>query len=285
MTSKVYNDVKKAIKAGHYKLVRLIRHDDNEVMIPYNKVSGGEEKALERLDFIKLKCTSFLPNGHYVLQCRISAQNSNIVECFDIKINKTLLINQENIEDKTKEQEMKENVTLDDYILLLQENANLKVENETLKFKIHWYEDQAKNAPVITNKGLGDSGESILADVFKDALPSIMNMGDRYFDLEEQKLTLQHKSLNSGLVKKATNNMAKKKTQEPSFEDEIAEEVEFMQSLNEEDFDKEMTILAEEDPELYEAVCEELGITGEEEEEQEEAMQLNDEEAEEEEGE
>ena len=84
MTSKLYYELQKAIKAGTFKLIRLVRYKEGsehpEVIVEYNSVSGGMQGALDRLDTIRMKTTKILPNGSYKVQCRESIQNKKIVE-------------------------------------------------------------------------------------------------------------------------------------------------------------------------------------------------------------
>lgn len=279
MTSKLYNEIKNYIANGTYKLVRLVRQNegqkDVEVIIPFNGVAGGvREKALARLDYIRLKLDKTLPNGKYIIQCRISPQNKDTVEQYECIVNRTIVLNN-GVEDKTHEQvtEM-QNIDIEEWKALVQENANLKAQLTQLQFENDFM--KAHGSPKHPN--LGDKAEEpkkeIWASVFEELAPSLLNMGDRFMGLQEKKLELDDKRLSSGLLRKANpkKKMVKvvKKRPQKSFEQEAQEEADYMDALPEDEFDQEMDALEHDDKELYEAVCKLLGIEDEEQDDEEE---------------
>lgn len=270
MTSKIYYEIKKNIDAGHYKLVRLVQEVEGqklpEVIIEYNSVAGDSKKlASERLDFIRAKCNKFLPAGDYIVQCRLSKQNKSTVDQYNVTVTRTVVLTN-TVEDKTKEQTTEmEPIHLEDHIKLIHENARLTALITQLQFENEWYKKHGGATPTTLADGSPvpkeKSGEEMLTNVLSEALPGLMNLGDRYFGLEEKKLTLEDNRIKSGLVRKGKmKKVVKKKT----FEQEAQEEAAYMDKLQGEEFDIAMDELEEEDPELYDAVCEILGIEEEE---------------------
>jgi hypothetical protein len=287
MTSKTYYEIKKNIDSGNYKLVRLVQEVEGqklpEVIIEYNSVAGDSKKlANERLDFIRTKCNKFLPAGEYIVQCRMSKQNKSTIDQYNVTVTRAVVLTN-NVEDKTKEQTTEmESIHLDEHIKLIHENARLTALITQLQFENEWYKKHGGSNPTTLADGSPipkeKTGEELLSNVLSEALPGIMNLGDRYFGLEEKRLSLENNRIKSGLVKKGgMKKIVKKKT----FEQQAQEEAAYMDKLQGDRFDREMDELEQDDPELYDAVCEILGI--EEEEEEEDNMDLQDGEEEEEE--
>jgi len=284
MNSKTYHDIRKAIEAGTYKLVRLVEVTEkgNSIVIPYNGVgrseTGGQQQAaLDRLEFIRMKCTKALKPGNYIVECRISNQNKNIVEHYEVLIEGVTVIN--NTIDKTNEQVTDMNIDYYEHIKLIQENAELKAQITQLQFENSWIKEHGVKVATLSDGSpvpAVKDGNQMLADVFSETLPALVNMGDRMFGIKERQLDIEEKKLSSGMIKKTSNKNGMQKItrkKEPTFEEIAQEEASYMEQLNPEEFDKEMDILQEEDPELYDRVCEILEIDFEEEEDQEEQLQ------------
>lgn len=265
MTVKTYNTIRKQIQDGTYKLVRLIekKESGNPVIhLPFNSVSGGKDECLARLDLIRMRCNSHLPNGEYVVQCRISPQNTQVVDEYPVTVNKVYLINPNNVEDKTGEQMATEQITLTEYIELVHKNAELTSRISQLEYELK--EAQKSTTALADAPPAIKDGMTILGEILSESMPSLVNLGDRYFAHKDKSLELEHKKLESGLIKKQMNH-PKKKLPQKSFEQEIQEEVDYLNSIEDEGaFNAALDELQQEDPELYEEVVKELDLEDEE---------------------
>lgn len=270
MNAKLYYDIKKNIDQGVFKMIRLIKKVEGQklpdVIIEYNPVAGDHKTtAVQKLNQIRDKCNKFLPDGEYTVQCRTSTSNKTAIEEYECIVQKLGVIKHNNVEDKTNEQV--EQISLDQYVELLNENMALKVKIGELNAELSVIEKYglakkntlADGSPVPEKK----DGNEILADVLSQALPSVMNLMGQHMEYKHKALALQEQGNNS---KKGMKKIMKKK--EPTFEEEAQEEAAYMDKLDEAKFDTEMDLLEQDDPELYDRVCEILGIEEWEEEEE-----------------
>lgn len=280
MNAKIYYDIKKNIDQGIFKMVRLVQKTEGQrlpsVIIEYNPVAGEHKTtATHKLNQIRDKCNKFLPDGIYTLQCRTSTSNKTAIEEYEIIIQKQGVIKHNDVEDKTNEQV--EQISLDQYIELVNENTALKIVNAELraellfieKYKVGRVPTLADGSPVPEKK----DGNEILADVLSQALPSVMNLMGQHMEYKHKALELQDRNPEK---KKGMKKILTKK--EPTFEQEAQEEAAYMAKLDDAAFDKEMDLLEADDPELYDRVCEILGVEEEEEEDDQQEEEEEDDE-------
>jgi hypothetical protein len=275
---------------GVFKLIRLVRVETDgkhTVLVAYNRKTGKE--ALERFEYIKMKCEN-LPTGKYQVQCKSSANLNGLTDAYELNVKEKLMLHLNkdgNIEDKTKEQTTMENISLHEYIELVQKCATLEANERVLTSEVKFYKGEMERLQVaLTNKGLADGSENggggngvweVLGNTLKEVAPSLMNLSDRYINVLEKREENKSVQLSNGKVKKLPMKQKAKTIEE--IAEEYADILEPLMESDPEKFNDELDLLEQEQPDVYEIVCELLGI--EEEEEEEEGEQEEEEEEEE----
>ena len=262
--------IRTSIESGIYKMVRLVRIDEkgvSDVIAPYNKKVGKE--ALERFDYIQMKCST-LPPGNYEVHCKIGANSNSICDKFKLTIKDRRMItipvvDANGVEDKTKEQITMEQIDLQDHIDLIKKCAQLEANEGVLKGEVEFYKKQMEMLQTqLTNKSLSDGeGESKsgLAKVLEDTAPAIVNSLDKFLDILDKRENNKSKQLSDNKVKKI--GMAKKQ----SIEDIANDYADLLEPLMESDpdkFNEQLDVLEQEQPDVYDIVCELLELEDEE---------------------
>jgi len=268
--------IRESIEKGVYKMVRLIRVYDNgktEVIAPYNRKTGKE--ALERFDYLQMK-SSTLCAGNYEVQCKIGANANSITDSYKLSIKERRMINipinsDDNIQDKTNEQSTMENISLDDHIELIKECAMLKANVQVLERDVAFYKHEMANLQTqLINKGLSDNqgqGEdkNVMATMLNDAMPSLINGFDKLLNVLDKREDTKQMQLSSGHVKKI--GMPKKRQTIEDIANDYADLLEPLMESDPDKFNTELDTLEQEQPDVYDIVCELLELEEEEEEE------------------
>lgn len=267
MRKKDWENIEEKIKTGIYKLVRLVKMNGNEsvVIVGYNKITHN---PIDRLNYIKSKQND-LEAGEYLVQCRVSPTNHELVDSFKLIIKpRTILINGSDVEDKTNEQTtMANDIDLDDYIKAIKEAEQLKATNIYLMREIEYYQRELQALRDNKAVGLSDNSENskstaeIITSAIGDSLSAFLPIADRYFGLQEKKIELEGRKIESGkksTVVKSKKLMAKKTIEQEA--EEIALKLEELEETNPEEFNNKLDEMEENDPELYDMVCSILGI-------------------------
>jgi hypothetical protein len=273
---KSFDKVEKGIKAGAYKVIRLLKKEagkEDQTVFPWNKIGSVEE----RFAYIKLKLDE-LPTGEYEIECRTS-HTAGIPQRYPIEIKDKQYISFTHSKDELKKLKpdqpetpeiMANEVDFDDYVSLIKEVEKLKAQNAVLLTQL----EMERN-----NKSLNDAppGAGVMA-VINDHLPLAMNILDKFLSQRDKQLDLKDRELSleengrSGHGKKKVKRI--KQMAENNKEVTREEILESFQALSESDeaaFENELNALEQKDPELYDYICEEMGLfdDGEEEEETE----------------
>jgi len=264
----IYDTIKQGFRNGIYKSIRLIRINEEgkrETVLPFSKM-GELKYSFDRLDHIKLQIDKKLPPGKYLIECNTGHGISNLKDSFEVIIKEPLLISegniienklQENIIDKTEDQEQMHNIDFEDYLQLIKECEKLKAQNALLLTQLE-----------MTNKmqgvnNLSDSEpKTITEKVFKsldDNLPMVLNIFDKFITQRDKQLELKEKELN---IKSGHRTMSKKTKVNP---DKVVKELEALYDKDENLFNKALDELEDKDPNLYQYCCNALGIEDNEE--------------------
>lgn len=280
MNKKTYDTIKSCVDSGVYKMVRLIKPNgkkEPDIIVPYNKVSGNTASgAIERLNYIRLKLDQ-LPPGIYIIQCRVSHTNSNIQDTYTVEVMEKKVTTY-HVEDKTEEQETDmEQISLQDHIDLIKENATLAAMNQLLtQDRDYW----KKRHDELAAKPLGDSPGmpgvkspwEMGFEALGDSLPPIIGILDKFLNLQEQKYSLDTLKLNKKVNPKPTIQKSTRNLQQEA-------EVLFKQldPLDENALNTELDALQVKDPKLYDLVCGMLGILEDDGDEEQEDENLEEE--------
>ena len=264
MTKKEWDLVKNNIETEVYKIIRLceLRNGKYEVIIPFNKSNLIALK--ERYNYIYNTVHKKLPKGTYQLQCRLSPTNQAIQDNYEIIINGTELT--EIIQDKTSTQinENDMNISFEEHITLIKENANLKAMNSLLETERDFYKTHYNNN--LLAKPLGDpttvavkSTGEIIAGVLSDVAPALFGLSEKYMQLMEKKIDSEN---NNNTFSRP--QIKKKMPQQKQVDNEAidkARELDYIESNNGEDaMNEELDRLESENVDLYIRVCKILGI-------------------------
>jgi hypothetical protein len=275
---KIYKfpEIEEIIAEQKYKYCRLTDLA-GEVLVPYNSIKKPLKGKLEE---IKTRIKR-LPPGVYCIMCNVTYGTHAKADKYYLGIGKydPTALNDAPVLIEKKETLRERNTSPDKLLSIEQaldnmrelaelkaENARLKAENENLKAEILQLEEDYEDGE---EDSLGETTNG-LASMFKDLLPVVEPLADRYFKLEEQKLNFQQAKFLSqngyelpNFKKKngatqQVNGAPKKEKQlpeagTPEFENFIAE----LCNLSDSDFENAMKQLEENTPqEYYSAICE-----------------------------
>jgi hypothetical protein len=263
---KYLSQISDAIENGIYKSVRLVKTDpvtrEKIILIPFSKITEPE-KGVARLKHIRHQIEKVLEPGDYIIECRTGALASSLVDMFPIKIparyvpapvqqgeNQSSTAIQESIEDKTFEQETMQNIDFDDYVALIKEVEKLKAEKALLMTQLEMMQRQPQlSEPAAT---AGDKAIQALAD----HAPSILGIFQQFMNQRDEQIKLERDKM------RGSNSRGFKKkveTRKPTRE-EILYEMAALQERDPDSFDATLDEMEEQDPELYEYICENLQI-------------------------
>jgi hypothetical protein len=264
----VYNKIKAGLKSGLYKGIRLskIVEGEKEILVPFNRINPGQ--GLERFEYIQNKLELNSMPGEYLIECRTGLVPSSIVDEFTISI-KSKMLPPDSGEKETHEKEeylhpeveTMNDIDFEEYKRLVEENAKLKGNEQILLFKIKMLEDDRA-------KPLADApstGGGIIAALSEHA-PSIIGAFDEFLKTQNRKLDIEEKKLDNRKgypVKK--KNTARTTARQKSKED-ILEEMINLEQTDPEGFDKTLDDMEVQNPELYNFICDAMGLEEEEEE-------------------
>lgn len=286
MNRRDWDKLKKDLENGIYKMIRLVQiFPDGEprVIITYNKFTKTGE-LINRFNYIRNKVDSGqLPPGDYELNLRVSPTNNTMVDILKFSIKpKSVVLNDNTIVDKTSEQETEDmnNVDFDDYVALIKANAELKATNtyliqelEFYKRELKFYQDnRSSNMPATLQdapqeKSVAEIITNTLGDTFASAVPIL----DKYFDLQTRRLDLEEKKITTNTPTKPKAKKMAKSIEE--IAELTADELYDLEESDPDEFNRRLDDLEAKNPELYDMVCEILGIEIEEEEDQEEEQE------------
>lgn len=277
LSNKTYRIIKDGILNGTYKRIRLVRITENlerEILITFNGyVRGGEESSVKRLDYIKNQLDRILLPGHYVIECSTTPNgNSGLVDSFKIiKSPVTIpIINEnsnngssENIENHTNNQESMTDFDIEEYKDLLQQLSKAQVTIEVQKLQISHLQEQLAKAP-LNDQG---SGSGVMKMIEEHA-PVVLSIFDKFLSQRDTAMSLKNRELtlaeNGHALNGHSRNGQKKKftkmpTQQKSKE-EILQEMISLQETNPHSFDATMDEMENKDIELYDYICNEMGL-------------------------
>jgi hypothetical protein len=265
MTKKDWDLVKNNIENEVYKIIRLceLRNGKYEVIIPFNK--STLEKLKERYNYIYTTVHKKLNKGTYQLQCRLSPTNQAIQDNYEIIISGSELT--EIIQDKTGTQQNENdmNISFEEHIQLIKENANLKAMNSLLEterdfYKVH-YENNLLAKPLGDPSTLvvGKTTGEIIAGVLSDVAPALFGLSEKYMQLMEKKIDSEN---NNNTFSRPT--IKKKMPQNKQVDNEAIErasEIEAIENANGSvAMDEALDSLENENVDLYLRVCKILNI-------------------------
>lgn len=266
----VYENIKTGLQTGVYKNVRLVKkHEggEREVLIPYARI-GKTEEALSRIEYIKLQCDRKLSPGTYVIECRTGNTRGSLQDEFEVIIKPPILlpVKEDNpIIDKTEEQETMQNIELQDYIKLLEENANLKADNKLLQMQLDMlkdFKDIVGKAQNTLNDPQPSSTSDKIINALSDNIPVIAGIFSEFMDQRKKHLELKERELN---IKQGIKPMTSKpKKINP---DDVVRELQHLYETDADAFEAALDELEEKNPNLYEYCCNALGIEEDEEDE------------------
>lgn len=276
--SRDWETIKKNIEDGVFKLIRLVKiigGDQREIIVPFNNLKGEGNKALERFLFIKSEIDSGrLQSGTYQIECRLTATNQGITKVYKFEIKEKNLPDV-NVQDHTNKQDIEYEESMvdqDKYLKAVEEKYRLQAMVDVLTverdfYKKLWFENGSKvqhplaDAP--QEKTLADN----ITETVKETIPSLFNLAEQFFDMKRQERELKEKELNFSndkvKIKRNTNTMGK------SIEQQAQELAQELEQLNDDELDIRLDEMEANKPELYELVCEILGIDFDDEQENE----------------
>ena len=281
-------EIKKIIAEQKYKFCSLFDMDGN-TLCTYNSIKKGvpAPKSLQnKLEEIETRCKRLAP-GVYVLVCKAVYGSNSIGDKFYLGVGQfdpTILNDAPTFretkktmaEPETKKEKMNL-LSVEKAMDHLEEIANLKAENASLRAENKRLQDELDS--IEEDQGM-DEGESKndLAAMFKDLIPTISPLADKYFELQEKKMGLEQAKFlhESGYIipgaKRSTQtngsqvkmqNKSHKEIPQPGAEG-WEEFINYLLNLDENNFETVMQQLEANQPEIYEAACAEVYEEGEE---------------------
>ncbi len=264
---KSFDKVEKGIKAGAYKVIRLLKKEEgkeDQTVFPWNKPGS----VLERFAYIKLKLDE-LPKGNYEIECRTS-HTAGIPQRYPIEIKDKQYISfthsQEEIK-KIKNTEEPETVETMPHEIDWDEYKELVRENERLKAQIAVMATQKELEEKYKPLNDAPAGAGIMA-VINDHLPVAMSILDKFLSQRDKQLDLKDRELSleesgrsgSGKRKVKRINKSMSDNSKQISKEEILESFQALSESDEAAFENELNALEQKDPELYDYICEEMGL-------------------------
>lgn len=270
MKRSVYEAIKTGLQNGVYKGVRLIRwHEggDRDVLIPFSKI-GSTEQAISRLEHIKLQLDRKLEPGTYLVECRSGNTQSSLIDTFEVIIKAPVMVpmkttepktdqEQDEIIDKTEDQESMPQIEYEDWLQLVRDNEKLKAENSLLLTQLSMYEKgQMGNAP-LNDPAPKTTTEKILSGL-NDNLPTIIGVFNEFMDQRKKGLELKERELDLKEGKKRI--MPSKKQVQKINPDDVVRDLQNLRMTDPDSFEDALDALEEKNPALFEYCCNALGI-------------------------
>lgn len=277
---KKYDAIRNGIDSGVYKCVRLIQIKDGEriVLLPFNSLSMPGELE-KRMAHIRQMLEKELAPGTYLVECRNSHNKNGHVNKFEfvieepkiLKLNPSTGAVERNQEGEPINAEIMESISLREFLDIMQENSDLKAENDFLKKQL---EMALQNQTALSDPTPVKTGWDRVFDVLGDNSATLLGLADKFMQQRDKRLELDERMLSSGVANKKNNHTPKviKRTQETMAEQLYKKKLQELAHLYDTDPDQADAImdeLEETNPELYQMLCADLGIDGEEEEEEE----------------
>ena len=274
----------KGIQDGVFKAVRLVRINSDQtrdVIIPYSRATHAEKECLPRFELIKSELHRGLKSGTYIIECKTGNSNTALVKSFTIIIPNALPEGSGTETHKKEEiihpEIMQDFIDKDEYLKLIKEITDLRVDKQVLTLRVEFLEQQLKEknsglADAATPKSMAEIGVKALEDnlpVVLSIFDKFMSQKDRAMDLKEREISLQESGGSKPVKKKILKTAMPQITKEQVLER--------MQQLEKEDpasFEATLDEMEKEDPALYDFICNQMGLyeyeEGEESEKQEE---------------
>lgn len=279
-----WNKIEGGLNSGIYKMVRLVRilsDGTQQVIVPYNKESEPA-KAPEKLKFIKHKIQD-LPVGTYEVQARVSFVKGSFEDKFRFTIDphRPIPIGEGNNDDDqepiaTQQIMNGSEIDLDDYIKVIKENAQLSARVDMLEVeRDHWknlYRSGGSEKKTLSDAPPEKSVAELAFATLSEALPGLIGLGDKFMSQRDKSLEIEEKRLSMGEAPPQQQNgkkVAIKKPQQHTMQS-IADMYDKMLDEDPVRANLELDKIQEENPKLYEYLCEELDLDGDDEEEEEE---------------
>lgn len=269
------NQVRKGIQEGLFKAIRLVRinaNEEREVLVPYSRAAYPSE-ANARFEFIKAELKS-LPAGTYVIEAKTGNLNSSLTKSFKIIIHASLPSGGTH-ETHSKEEylnpeteSMSDYFDIDEYKELIKRNAQLEANEKVLLLEINLLKTQ------LAEKGLSEAApaQGTLMKALEENMPVIGSIFDNYFKLQDKRMDLENRKMD---LADSIPTKRKKKIRPDQSRALILDKMRDLQANDPDSFEATLDDMDEDDPELYDYVCQQLGIEFEDEEEEEEEEEEN----------
>lgn len=283
MRRSTYTTIKEGIDNGTYKQLRLVKINNEgarEVLVSYN---GTKDQNLHtRLDYIKFQLDKNLGPGKYLVECKAGFKPSSLEDKYEVIVRSKALIpaatsaavnkpEEEKIIDLTHEQEIEEEtMNLEEYKDLLREVAELRAANEVYELKVKHLEQQLAEAKAA--QPLNDEPEKNTLEVIIEQAAPVL---DEWLKTRKDEIQLRHRQMDlaeKGIFIGGNKKRVIKKATQPAQRsaEEILADMQQLQATNEEQFEATLDEMEEKDPQLYDYICTQMGLYGEEEEEEQE---------------
>lgn len=248
--------VAKIVREQGYRYCCLLS-STYQTIVPFNR--PGKEKIEAKITEIKKRMQA-LPDGLYYVMCKnsftpsVQGDNYPVIKG-NVQVSEGTPQAQPGITVQAPAPvimgDPSKVMSYTEALLLTQENATLKAEVQFLKA-----ENVRLNAELAAKTtALSEAGDKPMWQEWADnTLPSILPIIDRYFDLEERKLQVKEKELgrngNGSAKPQANRPLQVPKPGTPEFE----EFLNWMEGLQEQQFNNVMMYLYKTHPDVYE-IC------------------------------
>lgn len=266
-----YDKVKQGLEADIYRAIRLVKKCEDgkkEILFSFNKNIDSKDAA-KKFEYIKFQLDNNLPVGVYEIQCKNAHTVGALVDCFPVEVKEK---KQLQIEHKSQlpekdstietEPEVMESIDFEDYVKLIKENAELRAQIKVIEMDRDFYKKLFEAKPATLADGSPIPVEKTAAERGFEALenlaPPLMNLGEKLLNMYERRMNLQEQQLND-TTKNTKRLNGKKPMNDNHFEVQLIR-METLYNANPDKFEEEMDRIEDEEPELYEYLCTEMGI-------------------------
>jgi hypothetical protein len=263
----VIQKIRIGIDSGIYKCVRLSmkkgkNSNDVDVIVPFN-LPNDPHGVEERLKYIIHKLDQVVEPGHYEITCASSFGRNAAKDFFPVTVLKRekLKIIPQNDKDNSEtilNAEAMSEISLDEYIAVIKENAELKAQNTALLNQISDLQDELTKQPLSDPSAMAQNstGDRILTS-FDNALPTIANLIGKHYEQKDRLIGLKEKQLSQGKVSVKNKNVILEQRKKWN---ELADHLDELFEQNQDAFNNEMDSIQQSDPKLYDFLCNKLGI-------------------------
>ncbi len=279
LQNKDYIKLRENLKSGMYKTIRLVKieQDGSRTFLSgFNKIND-QATALKKLDHFRRKLSGELDPGNYEIQAKDNMTLPAVVFAVTVEKKTEPVVTQ--VQERLDEYELQEQdgfMDKEEFKKMCRELADLKGQVTMITLERDWYKKLYEDSAKVKAEGLADktSAGNVFAELAKETVPGLINLAEQFIILRKEQ-ALSDKVEKQGKIK-ITGTAAK-----PNL-DQVAAYFDSLFSKDQEKANAELDALEKSNPNLYNAVCEKLGITFEEGEEEEEEQEEQEEEEEEE---